>query len=195
MWVACSLHSQELEGRKTADLRLVWLLQGKTLTQKFPKQEKQLKCEISWLCSLCLGNYSRREGTRGSSWSAQNTPRGNYNESRGGQSNFNRGPLPPLRPLSSTGTRSFFSDCEGHFLLFWERLILACRLILKLGSYQGLELNCQCNLKCLMIMGHIYKNKPVAIVSFELQSVLIAKVASYNGYCSIQYKHRIVFLH
>ena len=82
-----------------------------------------------------------------------------------------------------------------HFLLFWERLILACRLILKLGSYQGLELNCQCNLKCLMIMGHIYKNKPVAIVSFELQSVLIAKVASYNGYCSIQYKHRIVFLH
>uniref|UniRef100_A0A8I5NUH3 Vir like m6A methyltransferase associated n=1 Tax=Papio anubis TaxID=9555 RepID=A0A8I5NUH3_PAPAN len=51
------------------------------------------------------GNYSRREGTRGSSWSAQNTPRGNYNESRGGQSNFNRGPLPPLRPLSSTGYR------------------------------------------------------------------------------------------
>ncbi|XP_027391566.1 protein virilizer homolog isoform X2 [Bos indicus x Bos taurus] len=51
------------------------------------------------------GNYSRREGTRGSSWSAQNTPRGTYNESRGGQSNFNRGPLPPLRPLSSTGYR------------------------------------------------------------------------------------------
>ncbi|XP_064123974.1 protein virilizer homolog isoform X4 [Loxodonta africana] len=51
------------------------------------------------------GNYSRREGTRGSSWSAQNTPRGTYNDSRGGQSNFNRGPLPPLRPLSSTGYR------------------------------------------------------------------------------------------
>ena len=59
-----------------------------------------------WLHCLCLGNYSRREGTRGSSWSAQNTPRGNYNESRGGQSNFNRGPLPPLRPLSSAGTCS-----------------------------------------------------------------------------------------
>uniref|UniRef100_A0A6I8PEB6 Vir like m6A methyltransferase associated n=1 Tax=Ornithorhynchus anatinus TaxID=9258 RepID=A0A6I8PEB6_ORNAN len=51
------------------------------------------------------GNYSRREGTRGSSWSAQSTPRGTYNESRGGQSNFNRGPLPPLRPLSSAGYR------------------------------------------------------------------------------------------
>lgn len=57
---------------------------------------------------LPLGNYSRREGTRGSSWSAQNTPRGTYNESRGGQSNFNRGPLPPLRPLSSTGILSFY---------------------------------------------------------------------------------------
>ncbi|KAL7984173.1 hypothetical protein Chor_002743 [Crotalus horridus] len=51
------------------------------------------------------GNYSRREGARGSSWSAQNTPRGTYSESRGGQSNFNRGPLPPLRPLSSAGYR------------------------------------------------------------------------------------------
>uniref|UniRef100_A0A8C4VUC4 Vir like m6A methyltransferase associated n=1 Tax=Gopherus evgoodei TaxID=1825980 RepID=A0A8C4VUC4_9SAUR len=51
------------------------------------------------------GNYNRREGARGSSWSAQNTPRGTYNESRGGQSNFNRGPLPPLRPLSSAGYR------------------------------------------------------------------------------------------
>ncbi|XP_074843031.1 protein virilizer homolog isoform X3 [Carettochelys insculpta] len=51
------------------------------------------------------GNYSRREGARGSSWSAQSTPRGTYNESRGGQSNFNRGPLPPLRPLSSAGYR------------------------------------------------------------------------------------------
>ncbi|XP_061459059.1 protein virilizer homolog isoform X3 [Rhineura floridana] len=51
------------------------------------------------------GNYSRREGARGSSWSAQSSPRGTYNESRGGQSNFNRGPLPPLRPLSSAGYR------------------------------------------------------------------------------------------
>lgn len=51
-----------------------------------------------------LGSYSRREGARGSSWSAQSTPRGTYNDSRGGQSNFNRGPLPPLRPLSSAGT-------------------------------------------------------------------------------------------
>ncbi|XP_064247813.1 protein virilizer homolog isoform X2 [Passer domesticus] len=51
------------------------------------------------------GNYSRREGARGSSWSAQSTPRGTYNDSRGGQSNFNRGPLPPLRPLSSAGYR------------------------------------------------------------------------------------------
>ncbi|XP_025055201.1 protein virilizer homolog isoform X4 [Alligator sinensis] len=57
------------------------------------------------LCLLHLGNYSRREGARGSSWSAQSTPRGTYNESRGGQSNFNRGPLPPLRPLSSAGYR------------------------------------------------------------------------------------------
>uniref|UniRef100_A0A8C6X929 Vir like m6A methyltransferase associated n=1 Tax=Naja naja TaxID=35670 RepID=A0A8C6X929_NAJNA len=51
------------------------------------------------------GNYSRREGARGSSWSAQSSPRGTYSESRGGQSNFNRGPLPPLRPLSSAGYR------------------------------------------------------------------------------------------
>lgn len=62
------------------------------------------------MCFLFLGNYSRREGTRGSSWSAQNTPRGTYNESRGGQSNFNRGPLPPLRPLSSTGIHILCSD-------------------------------------------------------------------------------------
>ncbi|XP_067835353.1 protein virilizer homolog isoform X2 [Heptranchias perlo] len=38
------------------------------------------------------GNYSRREGGRGSSWSAQNSPRGTYSENRGGQSNFNKGP-------------------------------------------------------------------------------------------------------
>ncbi|MEE6463546.1 hypothetical protein FKM82_005944 [Ascaphus truei] len=42
-------------------------------------------------------NYSRREGARVLSWSAQASPRGAYVESRGGQSNFDRGPLPPLR--------------------------------------------------------------------------------------------------
>lgn len=67
---------------------------------------KKKKCCLlnSGCVFLYLGNYSRREGARGSSWSAQSTPRGTYNDSRGGQSNFNRGPLPPLRPLSSAGT-------------------------------------------------------------------------------------------
>lgn len=94
---------------------------------------------------LPLGNYSRREGTRGSSWSAQNTPRGTYNESRGGQSNFNRGPLPPLRPLSSTGIhssslillreggKSSFSNCQMLCTLILGENILECRcVILKL---------------------------------------------------------------
>lgn len=67
------------------------------------KCRKNLHFFSATLCLLHLGNYSRREGARGSSWSAQSTPRGTYNESRGGQSNFNRGPLPPLRPLSSAG--------------------------------------------------------------------------------------------
>ncbi|GCB67859.1 hypothetical protein scyTo_0010312 [Scyliorhinus torazame] len=48
------------------------------------------------------GNYSRREGGRGSSWSVQNSPRGTYSENRGGQSNFNKG-LPSRQP--STGYR------------------------------------------------------------------------------------------
>uniref|UniRef100_A0A3Q2XGJ5 Vir like m6A methyltransferase associated n=1 Tax=Hippocampus comes TaxID=109280 RepID=A0A3Q2XGJ5_HIPCM len=42
-------------------------------------------------------NYPRRDGGRGSSWSAQVpavTHRGTYSEPRGGQSNFTRGPLP-----------------------------------------------------------------------------------------------------
>ncbi|XP_077577132.1 protein virilizer homolog [Stigmatopora nigra] len=46
---------------------------------------------------LLSGNYPRREGGRGSSWSAQVpavTHRGTYSEPRGGQSNFTRGPLP-----------------------------------------------------------------------------------------------------
>ncbi|XP_051878649.1 protein virilizer homolog isoform X1 [Pristis pectinata] len=45
------------------------------------------------------GNYSRREGGRGSSWSAQNSPRATYNENRGGQSNFNK--APPSRQPSA----------------------------------------------------------------------------------------------
>ncbi|XP_069050908.1 protein virilizer homolog isoform X2 [Lepisosteus oculatus] len=47
------------------------------------------------------GNYNRREGGRGSSWSAQVAPvthRGTYSEARGGQSNFARGPLPSRQP-------------------------------------------------------------------------------------------------
>ncbi|CAL8247193.1 unnamed protein product [Lota lota] len=47
------------------------------------------------------GNYARREGGRGSSWSAQLqavTHRGTYSEPRGGQSNFTRGPLPSRQP-------------------------------------------------------------------------------------------------
>ncbi|XP_077382365.1 protein virilizer homolog isoform X1 [Festucalex cinctus] len=46
---------------------------------------------------LLSGNYPRREGGRGSSWSAQVpavTHRATYSEPRGGQSNFTRGPLP-----------------------------------------------------------------------------------------------------
>ena len=99
------------------------------------------------MCFLFLGNYSRREGTRGSSWSAQNTPRGTYNESRGGQSNFNRGPLPPLRPLSSTGIHpselislrqgmgggvgeSSFLSCQMSYTLIQREDILEHRLII-----------------------------------------------------------------
>ncbi|XP_072267002.1 protein virilizer homolog isoform X1 [Pyxicephalus adspersus] len=49
-------------------------------------------------------NYSRREGVRVINWPAQAAPRATYVESRGAQSNFDRGPLPPLRQ-SSTGYR------------------------------------------------------------------------------------------
>uniref|UniRef100_A0A3Q1CQW7 Virilizer N-terminal domain-containing protein n=1 Tax=Amphiprion ocellaris TaxID=80972 RepID=A0A3Q1CQW7_AMPOC len=51
------------------------------------------------------GNYTRREGGRGSSWSGQVpavTHRGTYSEPRGGQSNFTRGPLPSRQPPAST---------------------------------------------------------------------------------------------
>lgn len=53
------------------------------------------------------GNYARREGGRGSSWSGQVptvTHRGTYSEPRGGQSNFARGPLPSRQPPASTFT-------------------------------------------------------------------------------------------
>ncbi|XP_056378477.1 protein virilizer homolog isoform X2 [Hyla sarda] len=49
-------------------------------------------------------NYSRREGIRILNWTAQAAPRGAYVESRGAQSNFDRGPLPSLRQ-SSAGYR------------------------------------------------------------------------------------------
>ncbi|KAM8967455.1 protein virilizer homolog isoform 2-T2 [Pelodytes ibericus] len=49
-------------------------------------------------------NYNRREGTRVMNWNTQAAPRGNYGESRGAQSNFDRGPLPPLRQ-NATGYR------------------------------------------------------------------------------------------
>ncbi|XP_050986920.1 protein virilizer homolog [Labeo rohita] len=49
---------------------------------------------------LLAGNYPRREGGRGSTWSAPvtaDTHRGTYSEPRGGQSNFTR-PLPSRQP-------------------------------------------------------------------------------------------------
>ncbi|XP_028325916.1 protein virilizer homolog isoform X1 [Gouania willdenowi] len=52
---------------------------------------------------LLSGNYPRREGGRGSSWSGQVptvTHRGTYSEPRGGQSNFARGPLPSRQPAA-----------------------------------------------------------------------------------------------
>ncbi|KAM6910567.1 protein virilizer homolog [Xenentodon cancila] len=53
---------------------------------------------------VLLGNYARREGGRGSSWSGQVpavTHRGTYSEPRGGQSNFTRGPLSSRQPPAS----------------------------------------------------------------------------------------------
>ncbi|XP_028835893.1 protein virilizer homolog isoform X2 [Denticeps clupeoides] len=50
---------------------------------------------------LLAGNYPRREGGRGSSWSAQVTAvthRGTYSDARGGQSNFARGPITARQP-------------------------------------------------------------------------------------------------
>lgn len=51
-----------------------------------------------------VGTYARRDGGRGSSWSAQVpavTHRETYSEPRGGQSNFARGPLPSRQPQAS----------------------------------------------------------------------------------------------
>uniref|UniRef100_A0A8C2WXY3 Vir like m6A methyltransferase associated n=1 Tax=Cyclopterus lumpus TaxID=8103 RepID=A0A8C2WXY3_CYCLU len=53
------------------------------------------------------GNYPRRDGRGGSSWSGQVpavTHRGTYSEPRGGQSNFTRGPL-PSRQLPASAYR------------------------------------------------------------------------------------------
>ncbi|XP_041842968.1 protein virilizer homolog isoform X2 [Melanotaenia boesemani] len=61
---------------------------------------------------LLSGNYARREGGRGSSWSGQVpaiTHRGNYSEPRGGQSNFTRGPL-PSRQLPASAYRLAIRD-------------------------------------------------------------------------------------
>ncbi|XP_030044610.1 protein virilizer homolog [Microcaecilia unicolor] len=71
------------------------------------------------------GNYSRREGARGLSWTAQTTPRGTYSESRGGQSSFNRGPLPPLRQSSAgyrPNPRDRASRGRGGILPAWATL-------------------------------------------------------------------------
>ncbi|XP_056300693.1 protein virilizer homolog [Pseudoliparis swirei] len=56
---------------------------------------------------LLSGNYPRRDGGRGSSWSGQVpavTHRGTYSEPHGGQSNFTRGPL-PSRQLPASAYR------------------------------------------------------------------------------------------
>lgn len=55
-------------------------------------------------CFGSAGAYARREGGRGSSWSAQVpavTHRETYSDPRGGQSNFARGPLPSRQPPAS----------------------------------------------------------------------------------------------
>ncbi|XP_027868533.1 protein virilizer homolog isoform X2 [Xiphophorus couchianus] len=61
---------------------------------------------------LLSGNYARREGGRGLSWSGQVpavTHRGTYSEPRGGQSNFARGPL-PSRQLPASAYRLAIRD-------------------------------------------------------------------------------------
>ncbi|MEQ2197058.1 hypothetical protein XENOCAPTIV_022019 [Xenoophorus captivus] len=61
---------------------------------------------------LLSGNYARRDGGRGSSWSGQVpavTHRGTYSEPRGGQSNFARGPL-PSRQLPASAYRLAIRD-------------------------------------------------------------------------------------
>uniref|UniRef100_A0A3Q2QRL4 Vir like m6A methyltransferase associated n=1 Tax=Fundulus heteroclitus TaxID=8078 RepID=A0A3Q2QRL4_FUNHE len=61
---------------------------------------------------LLSGNYPRRDGGRGSSWSGQVpavTHRGTYSEPRGGQSNFARGPM-PSRQLPASAYRLAIRD-------------------------------------------------------------------------------------
>ncbi|KAG8441819.1 hypothetical protein GDO86_010845 [Hymenochirus boettgeri] len=58
-------------------------------------------------------NYRNREGVRVLNWSPQAAPRGAYVESRGAQSNFDRGPLSPLRQ-SSAGYRPNPRDRVGR---------------------------------------------------------------------------------
>ncbi|MEQ2258996.1 hypothetical protein XENORESO_005309, partial [Xenotaenia resolanae] len=61
---------------------------------------------------LLSGNYARRDGGRGSSWSGQVpavTHRGTYSEPRGAQSNFARGPL-PSRQLPASAYRLAIRD-------------------------------------------------------------------------------------
>uniref|UniRef100_A0A4W3GYU8 Vir like m6A methyltransferase associated n=1 Tax=Callorhinchus milii TaxID=7868 RepID=A0A4W3GYU8_CALMI len=68
------------------------------------------------------GNYSRREGGRGSSWSAQNSPRIVYGENRGGQSNFNRGPpsRQPSAGMTDTGGAAGKKGRESQLQLVVE---------------------------------------------------------------------------
>lgn len=75
--------------------------------QSFVKQDHVLFLLLRFdnlLLLVSVGNYTRREGGRGSSWSGQVptiTHRGTYSEPRGGQSNFARGPLPSRQPPAS----------------------------------------------------------------------------------------------
>lgn len=90
--------------------------------------------------SVCSeGNYTRREGGRGSSWSGQVpavTHRGTYSEPRGGQSNFTRVPLPSRQPPASKKC----TQSHVHWLLILvclEKILnLKCDAFLLLGAYR-----------------------------------------------------------
>ncbi|XP_017280506.1 protein virilizer homolog isoform X3 [Kryptolebias marmoratus] len=69
---------------------------------------------------LLSGNYARREGGRGSSWSGQVpavTHRGTYSEPRGGQNNFARGPLPSRQPPAMS-----FASAGAYRLAIRDRI-------------------------------------------------------------------------